>query len=155
MKGEVLDIITNPNPILRKMSKELNIEDITSEKIKKLLLDMKETMLKKDGAGLAAPQIGKNLRIFVINHDGKNLFMINPKITKLSYGKIVQNEGCLSVLNEKGEIYYKPVSRHKWLNLSYYNEKAKLKKIKAKSNLARVIQHENDHLNGVLFIDHL
>lgn len=150
-----LDIVLHPDPILRKQSEEINLEKIQDPEFQLWLKDLEETMVKKDGAGLAAPQVGKNLRVFVIAHEGKNIFFINPKITKKSWGKIIDDEGCLSVLDKKGEIIYAKVARHKKINCSYYDEKGKLKKIQADKFLARVIQHENDHLDGVLFIDRI
>ncbi len=155
MQGKILKILTNPHPKLRKKSTNFDISELKNEKTKQLLVDMKETMLKKDGAGLAAPQIGVNKRIIVLNHENNTFFMINPEITKLSYSQEVCDEGCLSVVNEKGEIYYRPVSRHKWLNCKYIDEKGKIKKLKARNILARAIQHEIDHLDGILFIDYL
>jgi peptide deformylase len=150
-----LDIILHPNPILRKKSEELDLEKLKDPKFKVWLKDLEETMVIKDGAGLAAPQVGKNLRIFVALYKGKNVFFINPKITKRSWGKVIDDEGCLSVLDKKGEIIYAKVSRHKKVNCSYYDETGKLKKISADKFLARVIQHENDHLDGILFIDRI
>ncbi len=155
MEGINLKILTNPNPKLRKKSTDLDILELKTKKTKQLLADMKVTMLKKDGAGLAAPQVGVNKRIIVLNHEGTTLFMINPEITKLSYKQEVCDEGCLSVVNEKGELYYSPVSRHKWLNCKYIDQRGKIKKLKARNGLARAIQHEIDHLNGILFIDYL
>jgi peptide deformylase len=154
MKGKLLNIIIHPNKILRTKSKEINLEKLQDPKFKQFLLDLELTMIKKDGAGLAAPQVGANDRVIVINDHSQNIFMINPIITKKSVTKITEPEGCLSVLNDKGELFYQDVSRHKWLNCKYYNEKGKLKKIKAKDYLARVIQHEVDHLDGILFIDY-
>lgn len=153
--SKLLDIIIHPNPILRKKSQEINLTDIASKKIKELLLNMEITMKEKDGAGLAAPQIGLNIRLIVINQDSKTLFMFNPKITKKSWAKETEEEGCLSVLGKKGEILYAPVSRHKKINCLYFDSKGKKKTLTAEKMLARVIQHEIDHLDGILFIDHL
>lgn len=150
-----LDIILHPNSILRKKSEELDLNKLNDPEFKEWLKDLEDTMVKKDGAGLAAPQVGKHLRIFVVAHEGKNIFFINPKITKRSWGKIIDDEGCLSVLDKEGEIIYAKVSRHKKVNCSYYDEKGKLQKINADKFLARVIQHENDHLDGILFIDRI
>ncbi len=155
MKGKILNILINPHPKLRKKSVDFDISLLNEKKTKEFLADMKETMIKKDGAGLAAPQVGVNQRIIVLNHEGKTIFMINPEITKISFAQEIKDEGCLSVLNSEGEIYYMPVKRHKWLNCKYIDEKGKIKKLKAKDNLARAIFHEIDHLNGVLFIDYL
>lgn len=117
------------------------------------LLDLEETMKKKDGAGLAAPQVGKNIRICVIQDEKRSFFMINPQITKKSWARETAEEGCLSVLNEQGEIIYALVERHKKVNCVYLDKQGKIKKIKAEKMLARVIQHEIDHLDGILFID--
>ncbi len=154
-KENNLDIILHPNPILRKKSVEIDLNLLKDPEFKKWLKDLETTMLRKDGAGLAAPQVGKNIRVFVINHEGKNTFIINPQITKKSWAKITEEEGCLSVVNKKGELVYAPITRHKKINCSYYDEKGKLHKISAEKFLARVIQHENDHLDGILFIDYL
>lgn len=148
-----LKILTHPNPILRKKSAALDLEKIDWAEFRTLLLDMEETMLKKDGAGLAAPQIGQNIRLVVIRHEDKTLFLINPQITKKSWAREIEEEGCLSVLNEQGEIIYAPVERYKKVNCLYYDEKGQKQKIAAEKLLARVIQHELDHLDGVLFID--
>lgn len=150
-----LDILINPNPILRKKSELIDDVKILEKDFQNLLLDMEETMLKKDGAGLAAPQVGKNIRAVVISHNNATLFLINPQITKKSWAKEIEEEGCLSVLNDKGEIIYAPIERHKKVNCIYINEKGEKKKIMADRLFARVIQHELDHLDGILFIDRL
>jgi peptide deformylase len=150
-----LNILINPHPILRKKSLEIKPEELLSKQMKTLLLDMEETMKKKDGAGLAAPQIGKNIRMIVVSDENKTIFLINPKITKKSWARKVEDEGCLSVLNDKGEIIYAPISRHKKINCVYLDEKGNKKTLAAENLLARVIQHEIDHLDGILFIDYL
>ena len=148
-----LKILTNPNPILRKKSAPIEPIKILEPDFQALLADMAETMIKKDGAGLAAPQIGENIRVVVIHHNDKTLYLINPQITKKSWAKEIEEEGCLSVLDKKGEIIYAPVERHKKVNCIYLDEKGAKQKIQAEKLLARVIQHELDHLDGVLFID--
>lgn len=150
-----LPILINPNPALRRISEKINPEEINHPDFQELLADMKETMVKKDGAGLAAPQIGKNIRVVVIHHDDKIYFMVNPKITKRSWAKDIEEEGCLSVLDKKGEIIYGRVERHKKVNCAYLDEKGRTKKISADKIMSRVIQHELDHLDGILFIDKL
>lgn len=151
--AQVQKIIKHPNPILRNISQELDLSLLRDKDFKIWLDDLELTMLEKDGAGLAAPQIGKNLRIFVITHEGKNIFFINPKITKRSWKRVEEEEGCLSVVDEAGELVFDKVSRHKKINAIYYDRKGKMKKIIAEDFLARVIQHETDHLDGILFID--
>ncbi|MDD2354112.1 MAG: peptide deformylase [Patescibacteria group bacterium] len=153
--AKLLNIVYHPNPILRKKSEEIDINDLKSGKLQQLLLDMERTMKEKDGAGLAAPQIGKNIRLVVISHNDKTLFLINPKITKKSWAKETEEEGCLSVVNKKGEIVFAPVKRHKKVNFTYFDAKGKKKTLTAEKMLARAVQHEIDHLNGILFIDYL
>lgn len=143
-----LKIITNPNSILRKKSIEIKKGDITSGKIKKLCLNMAKTMLNKDGVGLAAPQIGKNIRLCVVNTKEGSICLINPKITKKSWAREWGEEGCLSIPDIFGE-----VRRHKKIICKYFDNKGKEIKISAEGLLARVIQHEIDHLDGILFID--
>jgi len=150
-----LTIITHPNPILRKKSLEVAADAIKTPTIQELLKDMEETMKKKDGAGLAAPQIAKNIRIIVVSYNDQTFFLINPKITKKSWAKETEEEGCLSVLNEQGEIIYAPVERHKKVSCIYFDEKGQIKKIAAEKIFARILQHEIDHLDGILFIDRL
>lgn len=149
----MLPIINHPNEILRKKSTKINLADVVKVEFKKFIAEMTETMFKKDGAGLASPQVGKNIRLIVLNNNDQALIMINPQITKKSWAKEVDQEGCLSVLNKKGEIYYLPVSRNKKVNCIYFDENGKKQKIEAEGLLARAIQHEIDHLDGILFID--
>lgn len=148
-----LEIIKYPHPILRKKSQDIDLSLLKDKEFKKWLADLELTMIKKDGAGLAAPQVGKNLKIFVTAHENKTLFFINPKITKKSWGKIIDEEGCLSVVDKDGNLVFDRVARHKKINISFFDEHGKLKRITAEKFLARVIQHENDHLDGILFID--
>ena len=150
-----LKILTHPHPILRKKSEPFELNKILQPEFQALLADMAETMQKKDGAGLAAPQIGKNIRVIVLSRNNKTLFMINPQITKKSWARETEEEGCLSVLNDKGEIIYAPVERHKKVNCIYIDEKGLKQKISGEKLFARAIQHEIDHLDGILFIDRL
>jgi len=152
---KTLKILTHPNPTLRKKSAELKISSIKDPEIQRLLLDMERTMAAKDGAGLAAPQVGQNLRIVVIADRDKTLFLINPKITRKSWAQEIGEEGCLSVLGENGEILYGPVKRHKKVTCLYLDAKGQKQKLQAENLLARVVQHELDHLDGILFIDRL
>ena len=152
---KLLDIKLHPDPILRKMSDDIVLDNLKDKKMQEFLFDMELTMKNKDGAGLAAPQVGRNIRLVIINHQEKSLFLINPEITKKSWAKITQDEGCLSVIDDKGEIFYAPVSRHKKINCIYWDKQGKKQRLSAEGDLARVIQHEVDHLNGVLFIDYL
>jgi len=156
MNGNIMPIIRHPNPILRQIAKPVTLKEINSAEIKQLLADMDATMREKDGAGLAAPQIGVSKRIVVIADRGnKSIFLINPTITRRSWGKIIAEEGCLSVVDARGKIIYGEVERHKRITCQYFDAQGKKKKIQAEDHQARAIQHETDHLDGVLFIDHL
>ncbi len=105
-------------------------------------------MKEARGIGLAAPQIGESLRIFTVSIEDKIYVFINPEVRDLSKEKIPFEEGCLSVKKIWG-----PVVRPKKLTIKAFNENGEPVKIRAKGLLARVIQHEMDHLNGTLFVD--
>lgn len=135
--------------ILRKKSREVNIDDITAEKIQSLIDDMLETMYHYNGVGLAAVQVGILKQIIVIDvEDGKGPYvLINPKILKTK-GEKECEEGCLSFPNEFGKVI-----RPTELVVEFYDRKAEKVKLKAKDLLAQAIAHEVDHLNGILFTD--
>ncbi|MFC1478243.1 peptide deformylase [Candidatus Margulisiibacteriota bacterium] len=140
-----LQVITNPNPILRKRAK--SVRRITPE-IKKLIMDMAETMYNNSGVGLAANQVGKLQRVIVIdisNERNNLLVLINPKITYKSKEKNVLAEGCLSVPGYEGQ-----VERHVTVRIKTMNIEGELE---AAGYLAQAIQHEMDHLDGTLYID--
>ena len=144
-------ILTEPNEILRQVSKPvLNVGD----EEKKLMDDMLETMYAANGIGLAAIQIGIPKRIIVmdISKDGnKNpLFFVNPIIKNRDKEKTTYEEGCLSVPN-----YFAEVDRPKYCEVEYLDYSGESKILKADGLLATCIQHEMDHLEGILFIDYL
>lgn len=146
--AKILPIITHPNPILRKKSSDFEEENINSSETQALFSDMEKTMRKCDGVGLAAPQVGLNKRLIIVSDQRNIITMINPVITKKSFSQEFMEEGCLSV-----PAFYGLVKRHKWLHCEYTDKYGKKCKIKASQMLARVIQHETDHLDGILFID--
>ena len=150
-----LEVLINPHPILRKKSAPVDLRKLKNKEFQEFLADLEETMLKKDGAGLAAPQVGQNIRVIVIADGKKNIFLINPEITKKSWARETEEEGCLSVLNDQGEIIYAPVERHKKINCLYFDKQGNKQKLAVEKLLARVIQHEVDHLDGILFLDRL
>ncbi len=145
---KLLDIITNPDPTLRLRSKKVEKNEVGRKSFKTLCEDMTQTMLKKDGVGLAAPQIGKNIRLIVVNTKQGVISMINPRLTKKSWAKEWGVEGCLSVPATFGE-----VRRHTGVSCEYLDIEGREQCLDAKGLLARVLQHEIDHLDGVLFID--
>ena len=132
--------------ILYKESRRVEVFD---EHLKQMVEDMFETMYKYNGVGLAAPQIGILKRVLVIDtgEEGEKLEMINPKITKLEK-EVILSEGCLSFPNVFGN-----VRRYNYTEAEYMTKDGEKKTIKAEGLLAQAIQHEIDHLNGVLFID--
>ncbi|WP_066893889.1 peptide deformylase [Clostridium nigeriense] len=144
----IRNIRTNGDEVLRKKCK--NITEITSRTIK-LINDMADTMYEADGVGLAAPQVGILQRIFVIDvYDDYGLrVFINPEILEVS-GSQLGEEGCLSVPGESAE-----VERPNYVKVKALNEKGEEFVLEATELLARAILHENDHLNGKLFIDYL
>ena len=145
-------IITIPNPLLRKISEP--VTSVNNEE-KKLMDDMLETMYAAPGIGLAAVQVGVLKRIIVIDlsKDGEKktpLFIVNPQITFKSDDLISYEEGCLSIPNQFAEI-----KRPSSCKVNFLDYNGKKKEINADGLLATCIQHEVDHLNGILFIDHL
>jgi peptide deformylase len=124
------------------------VDDVLLPEIQALLPEMFETMYRENGVGLAAPQINKSIRLAVMEVDEKQYVLINPEITSLSQEKIVSEEGCLSL---PGEFF--PIVRSENLTVKYVNEKGLPKKLRAKGFLATVVQHEVDHLDGILICD--
>jgi len=144
--AKILKIVQENDPVLRKRAEP--VANPKSPEIQELINDMIATMKAANGIGLAAPQIGKSLRIFTVNIEDKIYVFINPELKDLSLETIPFEEGCLSVQKIWG-----PVVRPKKLTIKALNESGESVKIRAKGLLARVIQHEMDHLNGVLFKD--
>lgn len=139
-------ILKEPDPLLRKYAEA--IKDIQTKEVQDLIQDMKETMKKAEGVGLAATQIGVNRRLFVMEIEGKSYVLANPEIKKISEEKVLSEEGCLSVPDTWGL-----VKRAKKIIVKGIDENGKSVKVYGSGLLARVIQHELDHLNGILFID--
>ncbi|MBU1131930.1 peptide deformylase [Patescibacteria group bacterium] len=141
-------VLINPDPTLRKISRKVNLDKIKSKEIQAFVSDLTETMIKKDGIGLAAPQIGQTVRIFVISLKDGVMEFINPEIKKRSWRKEMGEEGCLSIPG-----IYGLVKRNISIVVEAYNKEGEKMKISANGLMARVIQHETDHLDGILFID--
>ncbi|MFA6536855.1 MAG: peptide deformylase [Patescibacteria group bacterium] len=145
----ILDIITSPAKILRQKAQTLTTKEIHEKNFPQFLRDMTETMLAKDGIGLAAPQINVSSRVIVVNTKEGILPFINPVITHKSWKKQTDEEGCLSVPGIYGN-----VRRPYQIDLQALDSDGHEIKLTAKGLFARVIQHEIDHLDGILFIDH-
>jgi len=162
-----MEIITLPNPILKKKSDPI---DRIDNKIKKLMDDMLRTMYQAPGIGLAAPQVGINKRVIVMDTSPRPglkryqeekiekkkeikpnpIQMANPELIWVSEKKETDEEGCLSIPGIMGDVI-RPYS----CKVKYLNRNGESKELLAKGLLARCIQHEIDHINGILFIDHL
>ncbi|RMD59031.1 peptide deformylase [Candidatus Parcubacteria bacterium] len=145
---KILPILTDGHPVLRQVSCLIQQDEIKKPKIKNLIADMKVTMQKNDGIGLAAPQVGENLRLIVVNTKEGILCLINPLITKKSWRKETAEEGCLSLPG-----IFCQVKRSRNITCRFQDERGKTHSINAKGLLARVIQHEIDHLDGILITD--
>lgn len=140
----LLTVIKAGHPVLKQIAKPV---DRVDKNIKKLLDDMAETMHKSNGVGLAAPQVNQSIRVIVCDDGNGLLELINPEIIKKD-GCEIGLEGCLSIPG-----YYGDVERAKNITVRALNRKNKQIQFKASGFLARVIQHEVDHLDGILFIE--
>lgn len=142
----VLDITKLGEDVLRQVAKP--VEEVNDE-IRKLAEDMFETMIEAEGVGLACPQIGKSLRMFVLiaDDDVRRVF-INPQIIKTSETVCDYDEGCLSIPQ-----IYETITRPEKVTVQALNENGKPFTLEAEGFLARIIQHEYDHLDGILYID--
>ena len=154
----VLPIVTFDDDVLREKAKTVRKN---SDELQQLIDNMFDTMYNADGVGLAAPQVGKMQRIFVADadvyaeqNDDEDRFgpitMINPKITIKGDESVTMEEGCLSIPDVMG-----PVSRPASVTVQFKDRDFNDQELAFDGHLARVIQHEIDHLDGVLFIDHL
>ena len=137
---------------LRQKSEEVEFD---KDEMTKLHAEMCQAMWMADGIGLAAPQIGINKRVIIVDesteeHGKYAHLMVNPKITWKSEEKVLLDEGCLSVPDQNGEVL-----RSKSIKLTFQNKDGKYKKWKLDGIAARVVQHEIDHLEGILFVDYL
>ncbi|MDQ5957853.1 MAG: peptide deformylase [Patescibacteria group bacterium] len=148
-------IVPDQNPVLRQIASAVPIEDIGSAYLKTILKDMSESLAScDDGVALAAPQIGVPLRIFIVSKklfkDGEgDAIFINPTITKLSKKKVILDEGCLSVRHIYGK-----TKRSDKATVQAYDEIGNRFNWNGAGLMAQIFQHEVDHLDGILFIDH-
>ena len=149
--AHLIPIVKIPDPILRRTAK--SVEGIT-DGLRQLLDDMAATMYDAPGIGLAAPQINVSERLIVIDcgkGDTSKLYkMINPEIISLSDTRAILEEGCLSIPDQTAE-----VERPAKVSVRYLDENGNTQTLNAEGLLAACLQHEIDHLNGVLFIDHI
>ncbi len=148
----ILKIYHYPEPVLRTETETVTSFDDT---LTQLIADMGDTMYDAPGIGLAAPQVGKSLKLIVVDiskesdEEKKFIAMINPEIIEHE-GKQIDEEGCLSLPELTSN-----VNRYKKVTVSYLDDKGKPQKRTAEDRFAVVLQHEIDHVNGILFLDHL
>lgn len=142
----IREVLVYPNDILRGESEEVTVFD---QELKKLVSDMKETMLVSRGVGLAAPQIGVLKRVVVIEWEDSKFTLVNPQIIEQS-GEEIRDEGCLSFPN-----IYENVARPTKVKVAYQDENGDHHEYEAEGFLARIFSHEIDHLGGKLLIDKL
>lgn len=149
-----LSILTYPHPFLKTVAKPVKTVDTT---VRQIIKDMFETMYAEEGSGLAAVQVGIDKRIIVMDIETEDmtpkapLIFINPEIVKFSEEKMLDPNGCLSVPG----IYGANIERSSEIIVHFLNDEGKKEELHAKDLLAVCIQHEIDHLNGILFVDHL
>ena len=165
----ILKIVIDPNPVLRAGAKKIDLQlnpslkvrpaspakrgeegrvDYAKDELAALAADMILTMKKAPGVGLAAPQIGKSIRLIVVERTPAPLVLINPKIVKHSLRRDTMEEGCLSVPGKYGLI-----KRYKSVSVKAQTLDGQPFELEAKGFLAQIFQHEIDHLNGTLYID--
>ncbi len=143
----VLPIRTVPDQVLRQKAKRVKVID---KSVRKLISDMQETLQTATGVGLAANHVGQTVRLIVLNVPGADCkVVINPEVTR-RIGSRVVNEGCLSIPGYIGEI-----KRSELVRVKGQNARGQEIKIKADGLFAEVLEHEIDHLNGILYTDHL
>ncbi|BAY23047.1 peptide deformylase [Calothrix sp. NIES-2100] len=150
LKNPPLELHYLGDRVLRQPAKRITKID---DELRQLIREMLQTMYSKDGIGLAAPQVGVHKQLIVMDLEPDNpanppLVLINPTIKQVSKEICVAQEGCLSIPN-----VYLDVKRPETVEISYKDEYGRPKTLKANDLLARCIQHEMDHLNGVVFVD--
>jgi peptide deformylase len=169
VSAKVLPITQVGEPVLRERARELTVKEIQSREIRDLIRDMRETMYKAPGVGLAAPQIGRALQLAVIEDKAEYMkevpadvirererrpvpfqVIINPKITLLNQGTAEFFEGCLSLT-----AFTAVVSRARAVRVECLDEQGSPKVIEASGWYARILQHEIDHLGGTIYIDRM
>ncbi len=151
----ILDLRYDPDPILREKARRIRTFDA---ELRRLVADMFETMHANNGVGLAAPQIGRSIRLLVSEYEpagkdgererGFRVALVNPEIVRASEEMASDYEGCLSIPGWVGE-----VPRHVWVVVRGQTPEGKEVRIRAQDYFARVLQHEIDHLDGILFTD--
>jgi peptide deformylase len=151
----ILKVARMGHPVLRTRTRELDPTEVRTAVFQKLIDDMIETMTEYEGIGLAAPQVHESVRLFVAGIEGKGddlkvLPFINPVITPVGEEKVEDWEGCLSIPDIRGK-----VPRAREVVIKALDRRGKPFELALKNFPARVVQHETDHLDGVLFFDRM
>jgi peptide deformylase len=161
---EILSVTRFGNPVLRETAHRLSVEEILSSDVQKLIENMRYTLVeKKYGVGIAAPQVGESIALSVIgikptpNRPELEPFdtvLINPEIIETLGDSVDAWEGCVSCGTDD-DILFAQLPRYKELKVRWLDERAKNREEIIGGFVAQVVQHETDHLNGVLFVDHV
>lgn len=142
----IRQILTDENPLLREMSREVSLEELSTPEVQGVIDDMLQTLKTTTGVGLAAPQIGQLLRIVIL--DKPMTVIVNPEVSPAGTELQTTFEGCLSVPGKRGE-----VERPKTVHVKGFTRQGKPISITLTGFRAAVVQHEEDHLNGILYVD--
>ena len=143
-----LTVLKHPHDHLRRKALPMPLSDINKPETQKLIKDMFETMKAENGVGLAAAQVDMNVRLIVVDDGSGPQAYVNPVLTEKSWAKVASEEGCLSVPGVFGI-----VKRHRSVTYRAYDETGGQMEGKTTGLLAIILQHEIDHLDGMLFID--
>jgi peptide deformylase len=151
----LLKVARMGHPVLRKRARALDPAEVRGPALQKFIDDLVDTMIEYEGVGLAAPQVHEGVRIFVAGLEGEDgrmnvLPFVNPTVTPLSTDKADDWEGCLSIPDIRGR-----VPRFTSIRVNALDRKGKPFEMELKDFAARVVQHETDHLDGVLFFDRM
>jgi peptide deformylase len=157
LRMSILKVARMGHPVLRQKARHVNPSDIKSAVFQQLIDDMIETMEEYSGIGLAAPQVHENVRLFVAGYDREDgdpdfprIVLIDPVITVVDDTLVEDWEGCLSIPEIRGR-----VPRAREIRVAALDRDGRTIELKARNFIARVIQHETDHLDGVLFLDRM
>ncbi len=144
----ILTIVTKGEPVLHRRAAEVDQKEIPTEQFQKLLRDMLETMHHANGVGIAAPQVGVGKRVFIAESGEGPIALINPVFVKKSWKTLGDEEGCLSVPGK-----FDRLARAKSVIVEALTAKGEKIRFTAEDFFARILQHELDHLDGVLYVD--
>jgi peptide deformylase len=144
----VMKVLTDGVPVLRQRAAEVDPKEIATPAFQQLIADLVETMYSSRGVGIAAPQVGVGQRVFIAESSQGPMALINPVLSDFSRKLLKGEEGCLSVPGQ-----FDQVLRHQSVQVKALAPNGQVVTFKAEKFFARILQHEYDHLNGILFID--